>query len=99
MGHNYFVYITTNASRKVFYTGVTNDLNQRLSQHQQDALGGKQSFAGKYNCYHLLYWERYSNIHYAIEREKEIKGWVRAKKEALIKSINPSYRFLNDEIE
>jgi putative endonuclease len=99
MGHNYFVYITTNASRKVFYTGVTNDLRQRLYEHKQDALGDKKSFAGKYNCHHLLYWERHSNVHHAIAREKEIKGWVRAKKKALIESLNPSYRFLEEEVD
>lgn len=99
MGHNYFVYIITNTTRKVYYTGITNDLQQRLVQHKQDALGEKNTFAGKYNCYHLLYWERHLHINHAIEREKEIKGWVRAKKDALIQSINPNYRFLEDEIE
>jgi putative endonuclease len=98
--HNYFVYITTNKNKTVLYTGVTNDLFTRLFQHQQNAKPfTHSSFAGKYNAYYLLYYERFEFIEHAIEREKEIKGWRRSKKEALINSINPDWRFLNDEVK
>lgn len=97
--HNYFVYITTNKLKTVLYTGVTNDLARRLYEHEQDATTGKKHFAGRYNVYYLLYWERFQYIAHAIEREKQIKGWVRKKKEALISAFNPDWRFLNEEIE
>jgi putative endonuclease len=75
MNHNYFVYICTNKSRKLLYIGMTNDLRTRMLQHKEDALGLKKSWAGKYNCYHLIYWERHQFVEHAIEREKELKGW------------------------
>ena len=95
---NFFTYITTNPSMKTLYTGVTNDLYTRIYQHYQDSLGDKKSFAGKYNCFNLIYFERHTNARHAIEREKEIKGWTRKKKEQLIQSMNPEWKFLNDEI-
>jgi len=95
---SYFVYITTNVQRSVLYTGVTNNLVQRLWEHQQDASWLKKTFAGKYNCFNLIYWEHFQDIRYAIAREKEIKGWRRSKKEALIKEMNPHWQFLNDEL-
>ncbi|UBM62174.1 GIY-YIG nuclease family protein [Candidatus Sulfidibacterium hydrothermale] len=97
--HNYFVYITTNQNKTVLYTGVTNNLPYRLEQHEENAKTTKTSFAGKYNCYHLIYYERFEYIQHAIDREKEIKGWVRRKKEKLINEFNPEWKFLNDEIE
>ena len=98
--HNYFVYITTNQNKTVLYIGVTNDLYTRLIQHQQKAAAYTHtSFAGKYNAYYLLYYERFGEIEHAIEREKELKGWRRSKKEELINSFNAEWRFLNDEIE
>ncbi|MDH6354824.1 putative endonuclease [Dysgonomonas sp. PH5-45] len=96
--HNYYVYITTNATKTVLYTGVTNDLSRRLYEHKEDALNGKKYFAGKYNAYNLIYWERFAYIEDAINREKEIKGWTRQKKENLVKEINPQFAFLNDEV-
>ena len=95
--HNYFVYITTNPSRTVLYIGVTNDLFTRMSQHFENK-GLKKTFAGRYFCYNLIYWERYEHVDDAITREKEIKKWRRSKKEDLIKRFNPEWRFLNDEI-
>jgi len=96
--HNYFTYITTNKTKKVLYTGMTNDLLTRIKQHKEDAVGEKKSFAGKYNCYYLVFWERYQYVQHAIEREKEIKGWKRSKKDDLISEFNPNWDFLNDEI-
>lgn len=96
--HNYFVYMTTNSKRKVLYTGMTNDLYVRMIQHFEESKNERKSFAGKYYCYNLIYYERYQYVHHAIEREKEIKGWTRIKKEALINEFNPKWQFLNDQI-
>ena len=92
-GLHYFVYILTNPNKTVLYTGVTNDLEIRLAQHYQNR-GNKSNFTGKYHCYKLLYFETFSGIEQAIAREKEIKGWTRAKKEALIATTNPNWEFL-----
>jgi len=98
-GHNYYVYIVTNKNKTVLYTGVTNDLFRRLQQHKENSIPFRHpSFAGKYNAYFLLYYEHFQNIDFAIAREKEIKGWRRSKKETLINSINPDWKFLNGEI-
>ncbi|HVD99190.1 MAG TPA: GIY-YIG nuclease family protein [Cytophagaceae bacterium] len=93
MSHNYFVYITTNPSKTTLYTGVTNDLFTRMSQHRENK-GNPETFAGKYHCHKLVYYEQFSDINYAIEREKEIKDYSREKKEALINSINPRWNRL-----
>lgn len=95
--HNYFVYITTNPAKTVLYVGMTNDLSTRLSQHYANR-GDKSSFAGKYYCFNLVYWEHHGFVTHAIEREKEIKGWRREKKVKLIEEFNPDWIFLNDEV-
>jgi putative endonuclease len=94
---NYFVYIVTNPSREVLYIGMTNDLNRRLMEHFENR-GNAKTFAGKYFCYKLLYFERHYSALAAIEREKEIKKWSRKKKDALIKTENPGFKFLNTEV-
>ena len=93
--HNYYTYILTNKNKTVLYTGVTNNLSIRLSQHRQS----KESFTSKYKCYHLIYYERFESIEFAIRREKEIKGWRRSKKTELINSENPEWKFLEDELD
>lgn len=93
--HNYYVYILTNKNKKVLYTGVTNSLDQRLTEHY---FAKSSSFTGKYNCHYLLYYEHFQYINRAIEREKQIKGWLRKKKEELINSVNPEWRFLNEDV-
>lgn len=98
MDHNYFVYILTNYSKTVLYIGVANDLQNRLYQHQEDAKGEKRHFTGKYNVVYLIYWEHFQWIQHAIEREKELKGWRRSKKEELINEFNPDWKFLNNEV-
>ncbi|EAY26233.1 GIY-YIG nuclease family protein [Microscilla marina] len=97
MNGNYFVYITTNPKRTTLYIGVTNDLVRRLEEHASQA-GNPKTFTGRYFCYHLIYWERFDTPQDAIDREKELKGWRREKKEALINAENPQWIFLNDEI-
>lgn len=97
--HNYYIYIVTNKNKTVLYTGVTNNLYIRLQQHEINSKPFRhKSFAGKYNAYYLLYYERFQFIEHAIAREKEIKGWRREKKIALINSINPAWNFLNNEV-
>ena len=93
----YFVYIVTNPNKTTLYIGVTNNLPGRVIQHWQNR-GRPHTFAGKYFCYNLLYYETYLFIQDAINREKEIKKWNREKKESLIKIKNPEWLFLNKSI-
>lgn len=95
--YNFYTYILTNSTKKVLYTGVTNDLDRRLYEHYF-CVDQKDSFTGKYKCYYLVWYERHQYINNAIIREKEIKGWVRDKKVKLIEEENPEWRFLNKDI-
>jgi putative endonuclease len=93
---NYFVYILTNADRHtVLYIGVTNDLERRGSEH---SLGCGSAFAMQYNANKLVYFEASPDPQSAIAREKQLKNWSRAKKEALITKGNPEWRDLFDEM-
>lgn len=94
--NEYFVYILTNHNKTVLYTGVTNDLKRRLYEHKEGV--NKDSFTTKYKCYYLIYWDRFNDIEQAINREKQIKGWVRIKKEKLISEFNTDWKFLNEDI-
>lgn len=95
---NYLVYILTNEYRTTLYIGVTNNIQRRLDQHHFDSLNSKRSFAGKYNCIYLVYYEVYDNPETAIAREKELKKWRREKKNDLISGFNPSWKTLNNEV-
>jgi putative endonuclease len=88
----YFVYIMTNRS-KTLYTGVTNNLVRRVREHKT----GTSGFTAKYKLDRLAYFERFEDVHNAIEREKRIKGWLRIKKIALVVSLNPSWKDLSGE--
>jgi putative endonuclease len=90
--HQYYVYIMANQS-KTLYVGVTNDLKVRIGQHKQKAAPG---FTATYNITRLVYYETTSDVRAAIEREKQIKGWTRAKKIALIDSFNPEWDDLGE---
>ena len=92
--HTYYVYIVANPNRSTIYIGITNDLNRRLQEHKSNR-GTKKSFAGRYYCYELVYYEVHQYVNNAIAREKELKKWSRAKKNALIESFNPSWDSLN----
>ena len=83
----YYVYILANAS-KTLYTGMTNDLERRIYEHKHKIIPG---FAKRYNLTRLVYFEDTTEVKQAIAREKEIKGWVRQKKIALIESTNPGW--------
>jgi putative endonuclease len=96
--YNFYVYIITNPDKTTLYIGVTNNLDVRLYQHFESR-GSSTTFAGKYHCYLLVYYEHFSHIEHAIAREKEIKKWRREKKNQLIESLNPEWRILNKDIE
>jgi putative endonuclease len=91
---NFFVYVMSSASRTL-YVGVTNDIVRRTDEHRHKRVEG---FAARYNCTELVYYEWYSEVGAAIAREKELKGWRRSKKVALIESTNPEWRDLWDEV-
>jgi putative endonuclease len=93
MSKEYYVYIMTNKSRTL-YTGVTNDLMRRVYEHKNKLISG---FTSKYNIKILVYDESTPSIHAALEREKQIKGWLRAKKTMLINSLNPEWKDLSEE--
>ena len=84
-GH-YFVYLMGSANGRAVYAGMTNDLIRRVREHKSGEIPG---FTKRYRCHMLLYYEEYPNVRDAIAREKEIKGWLRKKKEELIASLNP----------
>lgn len=94
---SYYIYILTNFTKPVLYTGITNNLPQRIIEHYLSK-GNQKSFTGKYNVFYLLYYEDFKYVNDAIAREKEIKGWSRAKKLALIQSMNTEIKFLNTEL-
>jgi len=95
--YHYYVYLVTNPKRTTLYTGVTNDLTRRLEQHIENE-SQRCTFAGRYFCNVLVHWETFGDINQAIAREKEIKGWRREKKDALIATNNPEWRDLHAEI-
>jgi putative endonuclease len=90
---NYFVYIMSSASRTL-YVGVTNNLERRVYEHKEKLTDG---FTSKYNVTQLVYYEETPDIYAAITREKQIKGWLRAQKVALIESMNPTWTDLSND--
>ena len=85
--HVYYVYIMASRSR-VLYTGVTNDLARRIHEHKLGLIPG---FTSKYRITRLVYFEEFPDVQDAIAREKQIKGWVRARKIRLIEGHNPTW--------
>src|SRR5215813_8514222 len=83
----YAVYILANATR-MLYIGVTNDLDRRLWEHKHKLIPG---FAARYRLDSLVHFENFANVKAAIAREKELKGWLRSKKLALVNSANPNW--------
>jgi putative endonuclease len=92
---HYYVYIMTNASYTL-YTGVTNNLERRVYEHKHKLVPG---FTSKYNINRLVYYEDCGDIHAAIAREKQIKGWSRAKKVALSETLNKAWVDLSRDWE
>jgi putative endonuclease len=93
----YFVYLLNSSSRRVLYTGVTNALVTRVLEHREAK--DPRSFTAQYRAFRLVYYEEYSDVRSAIAREKRIKGWTRAKKDALVRSMNPQWRDLVSQWE
>ena len=90
-----YVYILTNVHNKVLYTGVTSDLVKRVYEHKNKMVDG---FTKKYNVHKLVHFEVSDGMMNAITREKQIKGWLRKKKIALIESENPRWKDLYEEL-
>jgi putative endonuclease len=90
-----YVYIMTNRTHGVLYTGVTGDIGRRVSQHKAGT-GGQ--FTKKYKVTKLIYVEIFSDIRDAIAREKQIKGGSRSKKIELIETMNPEWRDLSEDL-
>ncbi|MFK7825197.1 MAG: GIY-YIG nuclease family protein [Oligoflexales bacterium] len=86
----FYVYILTNKHHTVFYTGITNNLERRHSEH----VGRCSSFTRKYNIHKLVYYENHTKAPDAIAREKQIKKWARRKKVFLIELMNPAWKDL-----
>jgi putative endonuclease len=95
--YTYFVYMLNSSSRRALYTGITNALVKRTMQHRGSK--DEHSFTSKYRAFRLVYYEEFGDVNAAIAREKQIKGWTRAKKNALVESMNPTWRDLIHEWE
>ena len=92
----YYVYILANATNVTVYTGVTNDLVRRVYEHRTEA--DPKSFTAKYHVHKLVYFEQTSDVRVALEREKQIKSWKRARKNALVETTHPKWEDLYPSI-
>ena len=93
MEKSYYVYLLANQNNKVLYIGVTNNIERRVFEHKNKLVKG---FTEKYNVNKLVYFEQTSDVYSALSREKEIKGWLRIKKNALVESTNAAWSDLSD---
>ena len=93
MTNTYYIYMMTNYTNKVLYTGVTNDLERRVREHKSGLIPG---FTQKYRCKKLVYFESFSDIEQAIRREKLIKEYSRDKKNQLVNNVNPEWKDLSE---
>ena len=91
----YYIYILTNISNSVMYIGVTNDLKRRIAEHKNELIDG---FTKRYHVHKLVYLEEYSEIKLALAREKQLKRWVRAKKNWLVETKNPNWDDLGSKL-
>jgi putative endonuclease len=91
MDKQYYIYIMTNYAHTL-YTGVSNDLERRVYEHKMKLIPG---FTARYDLTTLVYYEVVEDVNSAIAREKQIKGWLRKKKVALIESVNPEWKDLS----
>ena len=92
MYNTYYTYIMSSSNNSTLYIGVTNDLERRVAEHKS---GSGSVFTAKYYCHKLVYFESFSDIEQAIAREKQLKGWKRERKDALIDSVNKERRDLS----
>ena len=93
---NYYVYILSNITGTTIYIGITKDLIRRVYEHKHKLDPG--SFTARYDIHKLVYYESTSDVHAAIEREKQLKGWNRKRKNKLIESMNPRWDDLYESI-
>ena len=91
-----YVYILSNYTNSTIYVGVSNDLRRRIFEHRNHL--DPKSFSTKYNTTKLVYYDYVDDAYSAIEREKQIKGWNRARKNKLITQMNPHWDDLYDVI-
>jgi len=91
----YYVYALSNERRNVLYVGVTNDLARRLSERRAGLVPG---FTARYHVHDLVWYEATNDIYAALKREKQLKGWRREWKWALVKEVNPTYADLSDRL-
>jgi putative endonuclease len=89
---SYYVYILAN-NGKMLYTGITSNLEKRIYEHKHHLMNG---YTKKYDLNKLVYFEETGDVNAAIAREKQIKGWLRQKKIALIESVNPAWQDLTE---
>ena len=88
----YYVYIMASATNVTIYIGVTSHLIRRVYEHKNHL--DPNSFTSKYNVHKLVYFEQTTDVKVALEREKQLKGWRRSKKNALIEKMNPQWKDL-----
>ncbi len=88
--HKYWVYILASITGTL-YIGMTNSIDRRIAEHKDETFEG---FASQYGCNRLVHWESFDDVRKAIDREKQLKGWRRGKKIALIEALNPSWKDL-----
>ncbi len=88
----YYVYILTNNWGNVMYVGVTNNLERRLYEHKLELVPG---FSKRYHVHKLVYFEETPDVRSALEREKQLKGWTRKRKNELVETLNPTWADLS----
>ena len=91
----YYVYIMSNWNNKVVYIGVTNNLKRRVYEHKTGIVEG---FTKKYHVHKLVYFDSTTDVYSAITREKQLKGWKRERKNALIEEKNPLWEDLSEKL-
>ena len=90
---NYYTYILTNWNNTVMYIGITNNLERRILEHKHGLIKG---YTKKYNVHKLVYYEYTTDVRVAIEREKQLKGWKRSKKNELVEKSNPYWEDISE---
>ncbi|MCL5428473.1 MAG: GIY-YIG nuclease family protein [Chloroflexi bacterium] len=91
--NSYYIYILGNR-KGALHVGITNDMERRIYEHKKKLVKG---FTRKYNLNQLLFMEEFSDIYQALDAEKQIKGWLRKKKLALIRTMNPKFEDLSKD--
>lgn len=86
--HNYYVYMMANKYNGVLYIGMTNNLERRVGEHKSGLVPG---FSQRYKTIKLVYYEHGNDVNTAIAREKQLKGWLRKRKNELIETMNPEW--------